>query len=153
MPLWWIKDLSQVGLTSTCQRNYQLDAPRISTGLFTGDMSRTDINFKKNFNRLLLQRIGHMAVEIILESLAGQNVDHARAILDILAPSLEEVHAGSEWFKVLQEACDEKGSILLISQSYLPIEALDDHKVRKPHSGNRFSICFNTGYITRAGHL
>ena len=30
------------------------------------------------------------------------------AILDILAPSSEEAHAGSEWFNVLQEACEEK---------------------------------------------
>jgi hypothetical protein len=78
-------------------------------GPFYGDMSRTDINFKKKFNMLLLKRISHMAVEVILGSLAGKDVDQGRAIIDILAPSSEEPHAGSEWFNVLKEVCEEKG--------------------------------------------
>jgi hypothetical protein len=77
-------------------------------GPFYGDMSRTDIDFGKNYNELLLKRIGHMAIEIILESLAGGDVDQARAILDILAPSVEDAQAGSEWFKILQDVCEEK---------------------------------------------
>jgi hypothetical protein len=78
-------------------------------GPFYGDMSRTDISFNKKFNNLLLLRIAHMAVDIILESLAGKEVDHARAILDILAPSTEDAHAGSEWFNILKEVCNKKG--------------------------------------------
>ncbi|MFZ4438474.1 MAG: sacsin N-terminal ATP-binding-like domain-containing protein [Syntrophales bacterium] len=77
-------------------------------GPFFGDMSRTDIKFEKKFNTLLRKRICHMAVEVILESLAGKDVDHGRAIIDILAPSTEEAHAGSEWFNVIKEACEEK---------------------------------------------
>lgn len=79
------------------------------SGPFYGDMSRTDINFKKSFNKLLLHRIGKEAIEIVLDGLMHKGVDEARVILDILAPSTEETRAGSEWFNVLKEACEEKG--------------------------------------------
>ena len=81
-------------------------------GPFYGDMSRTAIDFGKKYNELLMKRIGRMAVEIILESLAGKDVDEARAIVDILAPSSEDAEVGSKWFKILQAVCEEKGLVL-----------------------------------------
>ena len=113
-------------------------------GPFYGDMSRTDINFKKSFNMLLLKRISRMAVEVILASLAGKNVDQCRAIVDILAPCTEEAHAGREWFKVLMEACEEKElnlaeqSIILTDEKWTSIKyaslipEIDSPKVLTP---------------------
>jgi hypothetical protein len=79
------------------------------SGPFYGDMSRTDVDFRKSFNRLLLYRISKKAVEIVIDGLLGKGVDEARAIIDILSPSFEETRAGNEWFNVLKEACEEKG--------------------------------------------
>jgi len=78
-------------------------------GPFYGDMSRTVINFKKIYNTLLLKRIGQLAVDIIIDNLAGKDVKQAKAILDILAPSQLETQAGNEWFEVIKEVCEQKG--------------------------------------------
>lgn len=77
-------------------------------GPFYGDMSRTNIDFGKKYNELLLKRIGQMAVEIVLESLAGKSVEQARAIIDILAPSSKYAQEGEDWFKIVQAVCEQK---------------------------------------------
>lgn len=78
-------------------------------GPFYGDMSRTNIDFGKKYNQLLLKRIGRMAADIVLGTLAGQDVNCARAIIDILSPSAESGQAGINWFKIIQAVCEEKG--------------------------------------------
>ncbi len=87
-------------------------------GPFYGDMSRTDINIKKNYNKLLFKRIGQLAVDIALGSLAGKDVDQAKAILDILAPSQVEVPAGKEWFEIINKVCEQK-DIDLVEQAII----------------------------------
>lgn len=77
-------------------------------GPFYGDMSRTNIDFGKKYNELILKRIGRMAVEVILESLAGKDVEAARAIIDILSPSSDSGQAGIDWFKIIKAVCEKK---------------------------------------------
>ena len=68
---------------------------------FFGDMSRTDIDFEKPFNLLLLESIAKKASDVILTSLSGRGEAEAAAIIDILAPV--DSDEGTLWWDILEE--------------------------------------------------
>lgn len=76
------------------------------SGPFYGDMSRTNVDFSKPFNQLLLRRIGRKAIDVVFNSLVGKELDEAGAILDILAPSPKEERAGAAWIGVINSICE-----------------------------------------------
>jgi len=69
---------------------------------FFGDMSRTDIDFEKPFNSLLLKSIASKTADVILGSLSGGCEIEAAAIIDILAPA--DSVEGVQWWGILGEA-------------------------------------------------
>ena len=73
---------------------------------FYGDMSRTDIDFEKPFNQLLLKTIAEKSSDIILSSLAGSGEEEAAAIIDILAPL--DSDEGYHWWEVLTTVFSER---------------------------------------------
>ncbi len=68
---------------------------------FFGDMSRTDIDFEKPLNQLLLKTIAEKATDVILASLSGKGEAEAAAIIDILAPA--DSDEGTRWWDALGE--------------------------------------------------
>ena len=68
---------------------------------FFGDMSRTDIDFEKPLNLLLLKSIAKKATDVILTSLSGRGDAEAAAIIDILAPV--DSDEGTLWWDILEE--------------------------------------------------
>lgn len=68
---------------------------------FFGDMSRTDIDFKKNYNRFLLETASSKTLHIVTSDLAGNGLDEARAIIDLISPWPGEKIAGARWFEHL----------------------------------------------------
>jgi len=66
---------------------------------FYGDMSRTNIDFEKPYNQLLLKAIAEKSSDIILSSLAGSGEEEAAAIIDILAPL--DSNEGDLWWGML----------------------------------------------------
>lgn len=79
---------------------------------FFGDMSRTDIDFNKTYNRLLLHAASIKALDIVTSDLAGNGVDEARAIIDLLSPWPGENLAGSRWFELLESVSEVSGTKL-----------------------------------------
>lgn len=73
---------------------------------FFGDMSRTDIDFEKEYNGILLHAAAQMALEIILADLKVHGVDEARAIIDLLSPWPDERLPGARWFENLKIASE-----------------------------------------------
>jgi hypothetical protein len=74
---------------------------------FFGDMSRTYIDFKQAYNKLLLKSIAEKSVDVIFSSLAGKGEDEAAAIIDILAPSDNE--KGVLWWEYITNVFKERG--------------------------------------------
>jgi hypothetical protein len=70
---------------------------------FFGDMSRTHIDFKRTFNQLLLKEEASLAMQVVLNDLAGKGPLEARAIVDILAPWDSEPEAAHRWMDLLKE--------------------------------------------------
>lgn len=86
-------------LTSGCGAHFS--AP------FYGDMSRTDIDFSKPYNALLLNTLAEKTSNIVLNSLAGKEIREGTAIIDLLSPSADV--AGNRWWKALTSIWTEKG--------------------------------------------
>jgi hypothetical protein len=74
---------------------------------FFGDMSRTDIDFEKPFNLLLLKSIANKAADVVLRSLSGRGKTEAASIVDILAPS--DTEEGRLWWGVVEKAFSSRG--------------------------------------------
>ena len=74
---------------------------------FFGDMSRTDIDFEKPFNQLLLKAIAEKAIVVILKSLSGRGEAEAAAIIDIMAPT--DSDEGVRWWDALGEVFSNRG--------------------------------------------
>lgn len=66
---------------------------------FYGDMSRTDIDFSKPYNSLLLQTLAEKASDVIFNSLAARGTDEAKVIIDLLSASNDM--AGDRWWEAL----------------------------------------------------
>lgn len=79
---------------------------------FFGDMSRTDIDFKKPYNRYMLEAASEKALEVALSDLAGKGLDEARAIIDLLSPWPGEKLAGNRWFEILKCVAESRKIIL-----------------------------------------
>ena len=73
---------------------------------FYGDMSRTNIDFEKPFNQLLIKAIAQKSAGVILSSLAGNNEEEAAAIVDLLSPLDNE--RGTHWWDELTKAFSER---------------------------------------------
>ena len=73
---------------------------------FFGDMSRTNIDFEKPFNQLLIRAIAQKSADVILSSLAGKNQEEAAAIVDLLSPLDNE--RGTHWWDELTKAFSER---------------------------------------------
>jgi Protein NO VEIN, C-terminal len=73
---------------------------------FFGGMSRTDVDFDKAFNKLLLNTIAEEAVEVCLNFLAGKGSEEAAAIIDLLAPTAN--NAGQMWWDTLLRVFSER---------------------------------------------
>ncbi len=69
---------------------------------FYGDISRTEVDFAKPFNKLLIKKMAKKAADIVSGHLAGKGLDEARAILDILAPISSQEANGKEWFSLVE---------------------------------------------------
>lgn len=74
-------------------------------GPFYGDMSRTNIDTKKDYNKLLLKYTGQMAVDVIVHVLAGKGVEESCAIVDIMAQTPGS--AGESWWSLLSNRFQE----------------------------------------------
>ena len=73
---------------------------------FFGDMSRTDIDFEKPLNSLLLSTIAEKGIDIILKSLLGKGEAEAAAIIDILAPT--DSDEGLRWWTALRKVFSDR---------------------------------------------
>lgn len=76
---------------------------------FYGDISRTCVDFQKTYNKLLLENMAMKAADLIHRLFARQNIDEARAILDILAPVKKEDSKDSKWFTLIESELDHRG--------------------------------------------
>jgi hypothetical protein len=66
---------------------------------FYGDMSRTDIDFSKPYNSLLLQTLAKKTSDVIFNSLAARGKHEARIVIDLL--SVPNDRAGNRWWEAL----------------------------------------------------
>ena len=73
---------------------------------FNGDMSRTNIDFEKPFNKLLLRVIAEKAADIILSNMVGNGEEEAEAIIDLLAPL--DNGEGNRWWGMLAEVFSDR---------------------------------------------
>lgn len=69
---------------------------------FYGDISRTEVDFTKPFNKLLLEKMAKRSADIVSRHLAGKGLDEARAILDILVPISSQEANGKDWFSLIE---------------------------------------------------
>lgn len=76
---------------------------------FYGDISRTEVDFAKPFNKLLQKKIAKKAAHIVSKHLKGKGLDEARAILDILVPISPQEANGRVWFSLLEKEFSEFG--------------------------------------------
>ena len=76
---------------------------------FYGDMSRTNIEFENDYNRLLLKSAAERAVDVIISDLAGKGLDEARAIVDVLTPSAIQSKDKATWFGEIRGIFEAKG--------------------------------------------
>lgn len=76
---------------------------------FYGDISRTEIDFAKPFNKLLQNKIAKKAAHIVSKHLKGKGLDEARAILDILVPISPQEANGRDWFSLIEKEFSELG--------------------------------------------
>ena len=74
------------------------------SGPFFGDISRTNIDFDKPYNALLLESLAQKAVVVIRNSLTGKSVEEARAIIDIVSPADHD--RGTLWWNALKGALE-----------------------------------------------
>ena len=78
-------------------------------GPFYGDISRTEVDFAKPFNKLLLGKIAKRAAHIVSKHLGGKGLDEARAILDILVPISSQEANGKNWFSLIEKEFSKLG--------------------------------------------
>ena len=76
---------------------------------FYGDISRTQVDFAKPFNKLLLEKMAKRAAHIVSRHLGGKGLDEARAILDILVPISSQEANGKDWFSLIEKEFSELG--------------------------------------------
>ena len=86
---------------------------------FFGDMSRTHIDFADSesaagspaaiYNNYLLSQTAGLAVAVISEDLAGQSVETACAIVDLLAPCGQSAPAMERWKRLIVDAAQALG--------------------------------------------
>lgn len=76
---------------------------------FYGDISRTEVDFAKPFNKLLQKKIAKRAAHIVTKYLVGKGLDEARAILDILVPISSQEANGKDWFSLIEKEFLELG--------------------------------------------
>lgn len=76
---------------------------------FYGDISRTEVDFAKPFNKLLIEKIAKRAADIVSRHLARKGIDEARAILDILVPISSQEANGKDWFSLIENEFSELG--------------------------------------------
>lgn len=76
---------------------------------FYGDISRTEVDFTKPFNRLLLEKMAKKAAHIVTKQLVKKGLDEARAILDILVPISSQETNGKNWFSLIEKEFSELG--------------------------------------------
>ena len=79
---------------------------------FYGDISRKDVDFKKPYNELLIEKAAHRAAHIITHHLAGKGLPEARAILDILVPATTRDTNEKIWFSLIRKKFSESGTEL-----------------------------------------
>ncbi|TGD72178.1 DUF3883 domain-containing protein [Mangrovimicrobium sediminis] len=77
------------------------------SGPFHGDMSRTTVDFSNPFNKLLIDTIAELSVDIVFESLVGRGQHEFDAILDLVARS--NTDEGREWFEALSSVLIQRG--------------------------------------------
>ncbi|MCD6380347.1 hypothetical protein J7M07_07895, partial [bacterium] len=70
---------------------------------FYGDISRTEVDFTKPFNKLLIEKMVKKAVRIVSNHLGGKGLDEARAILDILVPISSKEVNGKDWLSLIKK--------------------------------------------------
>lgn len=76
---------------------------------FYGDISRTEVDFAKPFNKLLIDKMAKRAAEIVSRHLSRKGLDEARSILDILVPISSQEANGKEWFSLIENEFSELG--------------------------------------------
>ena len=76
---------------------------------FYGDISRTEVDFTKPFNRLLLEKMAKKAAHIVTKQLVRKGLGEARAILDILVPISSKEMNGKDWFSLIEKEFSELG--------------------------------------------
>lgn len=92
---------------------------------FYGDMSRTDIDFSKPYNSLLLKVLAEKACDVVFNSLAGKGEREAAVIIDLLSPSPNM--AGKRWWETLSSVCKQREidiveeNIFLTDQGWKPL--------------------------------
>lgn len=70
---------------------------------FYGDIRRTEVDFAKPFNKLMIEKMAKRAAHIVSKHLAGKGLDEARAILDILVPISSQEANGKDWFSLIEK--------------------------------------------------
>ena len=73
---------------------------------FYGDIRRTKVVFddkKFKFNKILIEKMAKRAAHIVSKHLAGNGLDEARAILDILVPISSQEANGKDWFSLIEK--------------------------------------------------
>lgn len=94
-------------------------------GPFYGDMSRTHVDFSKDYNKFLLKCISERASEVIEKNLQGKNTEESRSIVDLLSPISGE--SGKRWWSLLVSVFEATGAniqekpIVLTDKGWKPI--------------------------------
>jgi hypothetical protein len=76
---------------------------------FYGDISRTEVDFTKPFNKLLIDKMAKKATDIVYRHLAGKGLDEARAIFDILVPISSQEANRKVWFSLIENEFTKLG--------------------------------------------
>lgn len=91
---------------------------------FYGDISRTSIDFGDGetaasaaaiYNRYLIGQAAELAIDVIETELAGNGLEQARMVLDLLAPS-GNASEYERWRRMLSEAAARRGRDLTVAQ-------------------------------------
>lgn len=87
---------------------------------FFGDMSRTHIDFGSSddqgsssgatYNRFLLSEAAQLALSVVQNELVGQQLEEARAVVDLLAPWGTDLEATKRWQQLVTSAAETSGN-------------------------------------------
>lgn len=76
---------------------------------FYGDISRTEVDLAKPFNKLLIEKMAKKAADIISGHLTGKRLHEAQAIIDLLASLSTQNSSGHHWLSLVKAAFEGLG--------------------------------------------